>query len=174
MAKLLKIDGCRLPCYLGITPGISTGSDTKKLLDYLAASKFGPSGQNGNITSFVYSMIFTDKPKNGFSQPSNSEVDMGITHNFGFIVDEDDTVQQIFISIVSHNPGPKLQEYWSKYTPGNVFMRIGVPDGICIGIDGSLALVYEKIGVVLIYESYWRENLFVHKMKAGFIAGISC
>ncbi len=160
MAELLKIDDCRLPCYLGITPGISTGSDTKKLFDSLAAGNFGHSRLEGNITLFGYAMWFNHKTKNSLPQPSDSEADMGITHDFGFAVDEDDTVQQIFVNIVSHDAGPKLQEYWSNYSPRNVFLQIGVPDGIYIGIGSGLALVYEKIGVVLIYDSYWNENLY--------------
>jgi hypothetical protein len=167
MAKLLKIDGCRLPCYLGITPGISTGSETKKLFDSFAAGNLGHSRQDGKITSFGYTMWFYETSKNALSQPGDSEVDMGITHDFGFTFDKDDIVQQIAINIVSHHPGPKLQEYWSNYSPGNVFLQIGVPDGIYIGIGGGLALIYEKRGVVLIYDSYWNENLFCPQNEVG-------
>jgi hypothetical protein len=112
-------------------------------------------------------MWFIDETKNSFSQPSDSEVEMRISHDFGFDVDENDIVQQIFVSIVSHNPGTKLQDYWSKYSPSNVFLQIGIPDGIYLTSGGDLALVYKKRGVVLIYESYWSDNLFCPQNERG-------
>lgn len=150
MAEVLKSNDCRLPCYMGITPGVTKSSDAKILLERL-----GIKPVDEGISGLRYLIVIDDpliKIFNPFYKKEQS------VHNSLGLKSVDGVVQQIRIWVLAHGFSPKAQEYWSRYTPKGIFLQVGAPDAIYSGTHGGLALVYKQLGIINIYETFWKDG----------------
>jgi hypothetical protein len=149
--ELLNTIDCILPCYLGITPGVTKWSDAKNLLDSSGSVYLEPSQKRGDVTWFHYAMD-RDYSITGLNQEADSLFD------FHLAVDNNGIVQQMFAWFVTHDAGHILSQYWAKNSPRNIFLQIGIPDEI-YSYRAGLALVYKKLGVVGVYDALWDGSL---------------
>jgi len=148
IVELLNTKDCVLPCYLSITPGTTTWKDAKSLLDAIGAEYTGQS-QQGDMIWFGYGM-HRGNATNVLNQNADSLFDLDL------VVDDNGIVQQVFAWFLTHNAGHLLADYWTKNSPRNLFLQIGMPDAIySTKTAGGLAVVYQKLGVVGIYDSLW-------------------
>jgi hypothetical protein len=148
MVELLKASKCNLPCYMGIVPGKTKLSDVRLLLNSFGAS-LRYEGVDGNRIGIEYLMVFDDPAIYGTNEKH-------IAHTLHLLV-IDDVVQRISIWILARGLSPKFQDYWSRYSPKGVFLQTGVPEMIYVG-SGTLALVYEQLGVINMYETFWKDG----------------
>jgi hypothetical protein len=155
IVELLKSSDCVSPCYLGITPGKTKWSDAETLLETLGAVYVGKNKETDLVT-FGYS-IWLD---------AHLQNDQKIFQDLGFVVSED-IVQQISVSLQTHEFVSKFQEYWSRYSPRDIFLQLDMPDAIYSTNGGGLALVYANQGAVYLYDSFRRENLFCPQVEKG-------
>lgn len=153
LVEIINSSDCILPCYMGITPGKTKLEDAKILLESLGA-KFWAQGTQDNGKWYDY-LLLVDDPS--ISMVNGMVEDHRISNNIVLIV-IDDVVQQINVWILGQGFSSKFQDYWSRYLPKGVFLQIGVPDEIYIGKGGSLALVYEQLGIINIYETFWKDG----------------
>lgn len=153
MVEVLKSSDCNLPCYMGIVPGKTKWSDAKLLLETLGA-KFKAQGPQGIGKWYEYN-IRIDDPS---IRMTNAAVeDHVISHDVGLVV-IDDVVQQTYIWILGRGLSRKFQDYWSRYSPKGVFLQTGTPDAIYVGKGGTLALVYKQLGMINMYETFWKDG----------------
>lgn len=152
MVEILKSSECKLPCYMGITPGKTTWNDAKLLLESLGA-KFWVQGTQNNGKWITYTMLIDDP---SISMVNGAVEDHRISHDISLIA-VNNVVQQIRIWTLARGLSPKFQEYWSRYSPKGVFLQIGIPDEIYSG-GGVLALIYDQLGIINIYETFWKDG----------------
>jgi hypothetical protein len=158
IVELLNTKNCILPCYLGITPGVTRWSDAKTLLDSSGAVNTGPGHKEGDVTWFDYAM-HGSYSINTLNQPGDSGNDNLSYFDLLLAVDSNGIVQKMFAWFLSHDAGHIFPEYWTKNSPRNIFLQIGMPDAIYSTTSGAgLALVYEKLGVVGIYDALLSQN----------------
>ena len=151
IVALLNMKNCKLPCYMGITPGVTAWNNAKMQLDASGAVYQGPGKNDGLVTSYGYAMY--SGSINSANKSSDSLFDLLLW------VDSNGIVQKMFANFLTNDVGHILSEYWIKNSPKNVFSQIGIPDAIYSPISGGdLALVYQNRGVVGIYDSFWIQN----------------
>jgi len=162
MVEILKSTECNLPCYMGIVPGKTKLSDAKLLLDSLGAT-FSGEGMKDNTKWFSYAMRFDDPL---IDITNNSTEDQRILYDLGLIA-IDDVVQQISIWILARGLSPKFQDYWSRYSPKGVFLQLGMPDAV-YSASGHLALVYEQLGIINTYATFWKDGQLCPQNETGY------
>jgi hypothetical protein len=149
MVEVLKSSDCVLPCYMGITPGVTKSSDAKILLERL-----GIRPVDEGISGMRY-LIVIDDPS--ITMTNGAVEDHRIANSIGLAV-KDDVVQHTYIWILGRGLSPKYQDYWSRYSPKGVFLQLGTPDKIYVGKGGTLGLVYERLGIINMYETFWKDG----------------
>jgi hypothetical protein len=153
MIESLESSQCILPCYMGITPGITKIGDAKILLESFGA-KFQAQGTQDNLKWIDY-LIRIDDPS--IIMASGAVEDERISYSIALITDND-VVERMRIWILGKGISPKFQNYWSRYTPKGVFLQIGAPDAIYSSGHGGLVLVYEQLGIINKYDTFWKDG----------------
>lgn len=153
LVEVLKSGDCNLPCYMGVIPGESKWSDAKILLEALGAN-FEAQGVQDDGKWYSY-IVTIDDPS--VTMPNGAVEDHRISNSIGLIV-KDDVVQKTYIWILGRGLSPKFQDYWSRYSPKGVFLQLGTPDKVYVGKGGTLALVYERLGIINMYETFWKDG----------------
>jgi hypothetical protein len=155
---LLKSETCVLPCYLGITPGETSESEVKKILESFGAIIRSGEYSDGN---FHYSadLDIGDESLAGLTpDPNRGATDVKIVQNLNILV-QDEIVQKIRTSVSTRRFVSRFQEYWSRYSLNEVLQRHGLPDQIYTstifytddGIGVQLIVVYEGPGIVVYF-----------------------
>jgi len=161
MAELLQSKDCRLPCYLGITPGKTTITEAQTVLKGLDAFQYGT--LNG---SFGYSLDIGNP-----AIPSYPPTHYGLIYSSMSLKIESskETVQSINIGIsteryklpIAHET---YREYWSRYSASGIFSELRKPDQLYLGIDydkrynSELIIAYENLGVLVRIRGSSQEN----------------
>jgi len=159
MTKILKSNDCNLPCYMGIVPGKTKLSDAKLLMDFLGATNYRQT-INGKTTQTGYAIRFDDPSLN---ISTSATKDQTILYDLGLTA-IDNVVQQISIRILARGLSPKVEDYWSRYSPKGIFLQVGKPDAIYT-VGGALALVYERLGIINLYDSFWKDGQLCPKIQ---------
>lgn len=162
MVEALKSTDCILPCYMGIVPGKTKLSDAKLLLESLGATFLGENTR-GEIKDIGY-LIVIDDPS--ITMTNGAVEDHRVSNSIGLVV-IDDVVQQTFIWVLGRGLSPKFQDYWSRYTPKGVFLQLDMPDEIYSG-GGHLALVYERLGIINRYATFWKDGQLCPQNETGY------
>jgi len=160
MLELLQSRDCKLPCYLGISPGRATLIEAQAILSSLHAFQYGT--LDG---SYGYRLNIGD-PAIILSPPSDALVYSSID----LILESPKGVVQSINVNVSTDPYvlPTAQDtyrnYWSRYSVSGVFSELGKPNQLYAGIDydkihnSELIVVYENLGVIFRFRGSSKEN----------------
>lgn len=153
LTKLLHLETCTLPCYLGITPGYTTWDETKSILSELGAYIVEGKKEDNRTHYYTYLDIGDESAAIMTPNPNIGITNLRIIQELNLIV-EDEKVQKLWTNISTRKFISRFQEYWSRYTLRQIFLQFGVPDQILTGkrdaggIGYGLFAIYEKNGLV--------------------------
>ncbi len=137
MGASLLDEVCKLPCYLGITPGETTEADAKAILQKL-----------------------------GFDDSFHQSLDEdGFGHEVS-LFSKDGIVEQISVSAGIDLSNPNYQKYWKRYTLLPVFESLATPDQILLRVHPKapgygFVLIYEKQGIILDLGAFRDQQKFI-------------
>lgn len=146
VAELLQSEDCKIPCYLGITPGKTTLIEANKILENLGAhlgkenywkldigNPLAPNETPGVNEALVYSYINLSQDKKGL-------------------------VQLFQVNTVTERSKLSLEtfrKYWPRYSARGIFAQLGLPDNLYTGETSrahngeELIIIYERIGAYI-------------------------
>jgi len=172
VGELLEAKNCKLPCYLGITPGKTTLSEARTILKNLGASYMGEYKREAEgAISYTYLLDVGGQPGIGETPMPDGSI-KALTHYVSLITDTNSEMVQV-VEAGSGTVGPgistaqalaKFRKYWSRYTAREIFLQLGQPDQLYTdtsytGENGIYLLaVYEKLGVVVQIYGTGKEN----------------
>ena len=174
LEEMLQAGDCKLPCYLGITPGKTTLSTAKVILENLGASYAGEyKRKNDDGIEYTYDLDIGGQP--GLDETPMPDGGIVTVYHRVSLITNNDVVQIIETGPATAGPGvstvqalAKVREYWSRYTAKGIFMQLGLPDQLYIDKPDPftnksipyLLIIYEKLGVVAqIYGSKYEDNI---------------
>jgi len=162
VAELLHFSGCKLPCYLGITPGITSISEATAILENLGANYISLDNK------YDYSLIIGD-PLILPIHPNR----YALVYTSINLTIVNDKVQIINLGIITDQMPIALEtyrKYWARYSTSSIFSELGKPDQLFTGtgdgkksLNRELIIIYEKIGVFNHIRGSWQENNFCLK-----------
>jgi len=173
MVALLQSNDCKLPCYLGITPGKTTLNEAKEILVSLGGSHVSDHERKDGATEYFYNLWVGD-PTVVNETPEPNGFMTKIIHHVSLITNND-TVQIIEVYINATKSLAKFREYWSRYSAREIFLQMGPPDHLYTGTPdpaekGSYLLTtYEKLGVVAQIYGTKQEDNICPESEAKFI-----
>jgi hypothetical protein len=151
LTQALQSANCELPCYLGITPGKTSWASAQQILADLGAEYRG--GDKSNMTvkgmpAYSYKILVNDTTSDGTVSTSNTRHPLDITLSLNFLV-KDSIVQRVYAHVDSLVQELKFQNYISRYSPQQIFTRLGKPDAIYYSPKegNGMILVYKSRGV---------------------------
>lgn len=156
LVDALESEDCELPCYMGITPGKTAWSEAQQILSNLGA-KYREGydfSEDGMLVYYYFQFIGRPSVSKSTPTPEVAVQPLGIYQALAFTVG-DSVVQRISVSIYTFDQATKLHKYWSRYSPPQIFIRLGNPDGMYLAKssrvqDGSgMLLVYESRGIIM-------------------------
>jgi hypothetical protein len=117
MAELLQSQDCRLPCYLGITPGRTKLKEARAIVESLGAGlRFTEKNKTNNLIGYSYVLDIGDpsvpKTTPGSSALVYQSLIISATVN-------DDMVQQIHVGIWTESVEisfETFQDHWARYS----------------------------------------------------------
>jgi len=176
VVDLLHSHECKLPCYLGITPGKTSLNEAKAILKSLGGSQQGDYIRKDGATEYSYSLKIGD-PAAINETPAPDSLTLAINHHVSLITDRD-IVQIIGISASATKSLARFREYWSRYSAAGIFLQIGRPDHLYIDTTTpdwvengrTLLVIYEKLGVVAELYGTGHENNICPESEATFIS----
>lgn len=160
LVQLLKTNECKLPCYMGITPGITTWEDASAILESAGATLSYESEKILENKSSVLVRGFNlwiGDPSIQFNERRELTrtygiYSAGIVHSIEVITDQSNKVQRIYVSAGTSRFITKFLDYWSRYTLIEILQRHGSPDEIYLSYGGTgygQVLVYARLGAVI-------------------------
>lgn len=180
MTGLLQSEDCKLPCYLGITPGKTNLNEAKAILESLGATHHGDYKRyTDGAMEFAYDLNVGEII--GTNGTANNNPGTVLIYHSVSLITNNDTVQIIEIGAGTSTKQSlelqaisKFREIWSRYTSRGIFLQSGQPDKLFIGIlDPSnmilypdLLIIYQKLGTVIDYYGTERENNICLEDKA--------
>ena len=184
MTRLLQSEGCKLPCYLGITPGKTKLTEAKAILEGLGATHHGYYIRNTDgATGYTYELNIGEMPgTNGTPVPDRNAI--LIYHSVSLITNDNDTVQMIEVDVgttgatkLEERAITTFREIWSRYSTRSIFLQLGLPDKLYIGFlnpsnmiyNPDLLILYQRIGTVIDYYGTERENNICVEDKALYV-----
>ena len=153
---LTSSSNCKLPCWWGITPSITTWAETEQLLQYLGA-RIGASPGYDPDTVFHGTAGFDFE---GLSLKNSLSF-----QEYNGIIDA------ILIRSDGYNKLEEFQVLWRDYAPPKVIMTYGVPDRVWLTIPSSftseyrgyyLWLFYDKTGFMIRYHGQVLDAPILH------------
>jgi len=144
--NLLKDNaGCKLPCWWGITPGVTYWVDARKLIEYMG---YGTSDHpHGNLYTYHGSGSFR------WSSPF-TPIDIGF-------YDEESIVEGIDVDSIANEDTNFFRTLWKSYSPEQVIATYGPPTRILVGVfeytnflkSSRVTLIYDDGKFMMDYES---------------------
>jgi hypothetical protein len=137
--------GCKLPCWWGIVPGVTTWEETNRLIQHMGERTSGDPVDNRG----------TYYGNSGFNWDSPYTV-----NDVGFYV-EKDIVEGIDISGIANEDVNFFRTLWKSYSPEQVIATYGPPTRVLVGIfwygdawffSSRVILAYDESKFVAIYE----------------------
>lgn len=172
MKESLQAGGCKLPCYLGITPGKTTLSEARTILENLGASYRGEYKRKLD-DGIEYPYAFVVSGRAGMDETPRPDGSIVAIYHSVSLITNNDIVQIIQVGAGTAGPGvstensiEKFREYWSRYMAREIFLQMGPPDQIYADVidpqwppnGRTLFMVYEKRGAVIELYGTGREN----------------
>ena len=153
LIELLHSDSCKLPCYLGITPGRTTWDEANSILTSLGAY-FSYNTDTDGLVIHNTELNIGDESMIGVTPDRNTGVtDLKIIQSIHLLV-RNGIVEKLWTSISTRKFIEKYDEYWSEYSLYMMLYQYGIPDQIVMttpapGATGtSFTLIYERKGIV--------------------------
>jgi hypothetical protein len=172
LVHLLKDKACKLPCYLGITPGKTSWDEAQSILSELGASYVDEYYESG-FRGYEYKLKIGIPQSNNNTLVINKESSqLAIFQSLVFTL-ENSIVQRIQVVIETLNDAPRFHDYWSRYSPQKMFALLGPPDAIYMGrvysnnTGAGMAIVYESLGVVMEFHGRRDENIICPSFEMG-------
>jgi hypothetical protein len=135
MAELLRVKGCELPCYLGITPGETSWEKAEAILSDLGAWPRNLGSAN-NLTEngwLIYPYgLYVGFPYNPNATPEAYArgINWLVLHKVNLTVVENQ-VERIQVELNATEFGEIYRVYWwTRYSLDEVLHRVGQPDTI--------------------------------------------
>ena len=154
LIRLLKDATCKLPCYLGITPGRTSWIEAQAILKDIGAYRVA-NGWGDGMRTYGYIMWIGDPSLSTMTRDPNMVVDdMEIFQSLGFSVWEN-IVHRIRVEITTRTFAQKLNEYWMKYSFENIFFQLGPPGFISFSKSYknynrfTQFIVFQNFGIVV-------------------------
>lgn len=161
MIQRLLSAQCVFPCYLGIIPGVTSIVDANSIMNdigavYIETNKI-------NIETFIEPNIIGLKDYFYFlhlgesPQKDNKEKSVGYYQGINLFVQTEKIVMLSFSINIDSNYIIS-QQYWDKYSIGNILVKYGNPDNILFYIDKGIItprlyfemlFYYNKEGIVI-------------------------
>lgn len=126
MLQNLLSNSCKLPCYLNITPGITSLFEARSLMDNIGAVFQG--SYQGDLLDYFYFLhlgSYTLQPQNG-SKYLGQSIDLYSEYN---------EILRVEFSIDIQGLNPLIQNYWKIYSMNNIIGLYGPPDKILFSLD---------------------------------------
>lgn len=154
---LLSSPDCKLPCYLGIKPGI-TRKEAEEIILHLGGKYHSNFRLDSGEIAFSYFLYISSSEINSeilSPQDINTEIFQHID-----LVTKNDIVKLVFVSVTA--PGEQLmdkyQKYWKRFTTVGVFTQLGSPnqiylnkiDPILVYMGREISFDYKSRGVIVI------------------------
>jgi hypothetical protein len=137
--------GCELPCWLGITPGITKWQEARSLLDHLGITIGEVPMNDGSISH----------PSGGFDFEKPD-----IYHSFSFI-EQHEIVRGIHLIIEGYRDPVEFQKLWKLYSPKSIILTYGSPSRVWLSTYSGelgpnhgydLIIAYDELGIIIQYD----------------------
>jgi hypothetical protein len=149
--RLPTNNGCKLPCWLGITPGKTTWQEAQSFIQYLGIDRIrGTEKENGEIL-YGFGGFDFDAPR--------------LLHTFGVLV-KNDIVKGISLMVEGYQAPKDFQKIWTYYSPTNIMVVLGSPSEIWFSTTSEtvgnrhgydLILVFDDDGTIIHYHGFLTE-----------------
>ena len=185
MVELLQSENCKLPCYLGIVPGITQLEEAKAILESLGATHYGDYIRpTDGATGYAYDLNV------GYSLGTDETTEVNsntvLVYHSVSLITNNGKVQIIEIGVgtttlktqsLAEQAIAKFREYWSRYNARGIFLQLGQPDSMYVdatspdlGENGRrLFIVYETRGALIQLYGTRQENNICPESEANFI-----
>jgi hypothetical protein len=173
LVEILQFEECELPCYLGITPGKTSWSSAQQILSDLGEEYQGEYYESGTgMLGYEYKLLISSSISGMVTPSADATPRLDISHTLDFLVG-DLIVQRIWASIGTLNQETKFRDYWSRYSPQQIFTRLGVPDAVYYhpGEGNGMSLVYKSLGVVMEFDGIREGNAVCPNFETNGYAG---
>jgi hypothetical protein len=164
---LANTDGCELPCWWGITPGVTSWQETQQMFSSYGRSigiRQHSAGYRNEDGDYIESYIGVEHNVSLFGRHAQYPFDYVLEHTF---YEQGGTVQ--LLGVLGHAlggdtwytsgwPAPKyfLQD-WHRYTIDQILYRFGMPSQVLLhywpqeNTLYTVAVLYESQGMLLAY-----------------------
>jgi hypothetical protein len=144
--------GCKLPCWWGVTPGVTPWADVESFLDYMGAI----TGKYKLEDGLIY------HGTSGFDVQSLE----GVIANTVDFLERNALIELIYIYSEGFSNPLAFQEQWSHFSPERVIKEFGEPSRVFFESSSSgpvtedrvagytLWIFYDRIGVLILYNGY--------------------
>lgn len=152
LVEALQLEDCELPCYLGIAPGNTSWVSARQILASLGAEYEGEDYESGTgMRGYAYKILVNDTTLVTRTPIANPTHPLNIVQSLSFLIGSDSIVQRISVNVGTAVQELKFHNYWSRYSPQQIFIRLGIPNEIYYSARGGneMAIVYKSLGVVL-------------------------
>jgi hypothetical protein len=141
MGLLKSNAGCKLPCWWGITPGVTTWEEARRLLTYMGNTPGDSPSPDGSVFHGI----------GGYDWDSQ-----GVYHRIGFR-DRMGIVEAISVNAEGYQDRAFFYKLWQSYSPEQINTIYGRPTRVWVGFGGSetgavyyrLFLIYDNLGFVI-------------------------
>lgn len=144
--------GCKLPCWWGITPGITPWSEVDAFLHHLGAVF----GSNALADGSIY------HGTGGFDFEAPDYI---IVNSIGFL-ERESIIDLINIRSDGYSNPVAFQEQWARYSPQQIMKEYGIPSRVWLEsassgpvTEGRIAgytlwVFYDQFGFLILYNGY--------------------
>lgn len=159
MIEMLQSEKCKLPCYLGITPGKTSMQEAVAILENLGGFFSGSLENRYSYSLNIGNPIIPTPFPNKYALVN---VSISLTTING-------TVQAVYVGLLTEKTNVSLElyrKYWSRYSTNHIFSELGKPDQLYVNIDDNkirnseLIIDYEKLGVLIRVSGSSQESNF--------------
>lgn len=142
---------CKLPCWLGIQPGITTWQEARFLLVHLGIKTGEVPMKDGSITH----------PTGGFDFEKPH-----IYHSISFI-EQNEFVRGIHLIVEGYKDPVEFQKLWKLYSPKSIMQTYGSPSRVWLSTYSSelgpehgydLIVAYDELGIIIQYDGSLTRN----------------
>ena len=152
--------GCKLPCWWGVIPGVTTWSEVEAFLGYMGAISGIYALDDGSIYHGT----------GGFDVHSLEGV---IANNIGFL-EREGLIELINIRSEGYSNPAAFQEQWALFSPQRVIEEYGVPSRVWLESNSggpvtkgraagyTLWIFYDQLDFLILYNGYGKFEPTLH------------
>jgi hypothetical protein len=170
MNKLLHADDCKLPCYLGIKPGITRLNEGKAILESIGIP-FRSKNIRGNLSEeYDYFMRGGIPDRVNLDSVSNGDIIQYVA-----LISQNDIVQSIEVAVSATELKGEFRAYWSRYSVIEILNQYGPPDQLYLEYNDpqmpflghTLILYYRRPRVIVMIYGDKEDNSICTETGSG-------